>query len=177
MEIEAFWKKALRETEIIRPRISGLETSSATYVPYIFLAESAVNHGDAVVRQGGVVVEKPSLVLPYNHPRFEGFEFEKLFPEAKDPLSVFFLARGIRFQSLKYRNSTSSLEVFEGGLDKASRYYQELLRRKEDISTGLLTGAEDCWQFSILIFACMQAVKSVDNDIQKLFEEYKKNGS
>jgi hypothetical protein len=57
MNIQEGWEKALKTTQIIRARAQSLETYSATQLPYIFLAESAVNSGDTVVRRGEVMVE------------------------------------------------------------------------------------------------------------------------
>ena len=69
------WEKALKKTEIIRPRIQSMMTFSETSMPYILLSESSINMGDTVVRKGEVVVERPTLILPPNIPQFEGFEF------------------------------------------------------------------------------------------------------
>ena len=80
MDFEAQWQKAIKETEIIRSRVQGLFTFTETVVPYILLSESSVNVGDTVVRTGGVLVEKPSIILPPNLPQLEGFEFEQSEP-------------------------------------------------------------------------------------------------
>ncbi len=58
MDIEKTWEKALKYTEIIRPRVEPLNTFRTTHLPYIFLTESSVNVGDSVVRKGEVLVEK-----------------------------------------------------------------------------------------------------------------------
>jgi len=169
MNIRDYWEKALKQTEIIRPRVQSLQTFQPTAVDYIFLAESLVNRGDTVVRRGGVIVEKPSLFLPPNNPQFEGFDFEKEFSGGPEDLRAFFLIRGVRFPSMKYSHTTHHLDVFEGRLEGAVRHYLEQLQKKEDVLTGLFSGPEDCWQFSVLIFVCSQIARSAGNDLRNLF--------
>ncbi len=176
MDIQEYWEKALKQTEIIRPRVQPLLTFEATRLPYIFLAESLVNQGDTVVRKGEVLVERPGLILPSDFPRFEGFDFEKELHTSQDVVTNFLLFRGVHFPSLKYNNRTSSLDIYEGGLSKAIRHYLEELERSENVSTGMMSGPEDCWQFSVLIFICAQVMRSADRDIQKLLEELRKKG-
>ncbi len=177
MDIQESWEKALRSTEVVRPRVQPLATFEATQLPYIFLAESVVNRGDTVVRKGEITVEKPSIILPPYMPQLEGFEFDKHFSGAADYLTTFLLMRGIRFPSMKYENKVNSLDIHEGKLQRAIDRYSRLLQKQENVTTGLVIGPEDCWQFSVLIFVCMQALRSADTDIRKIFERYKEMGS
>ncbi len=174
LDIHQAWAKALQKTEVIRFRLQPLKTYEATHLPYIFLAESSVNPGDSVVRKGEVIVEKPQLVLPSDHPMFEGFEFESESKLNQDLLTTFLLVRGIRFPSFKYQNKTDSLDVFEGRLQAAIDRYGRELTQKENISTGLIAGPEDVWQFSILIFICMQVQRSAEGDIRRLMDDYRR---
>jgi len=178
MDIQDFWEKALKDTEIIRSRVQPLAVFGATRLPYIFLAESAVNAGDTVVRKGEVVVDKPSLILPSNLPQFEGFEPESEKTPALNPdfLATYLFVRGIRFPSLKYENRTHALDLREGRLAEAIRYYAHELEKAENVSTGLVIGPEDCWQFSLLIFIANQVVRQADGDIRKLLDDFKKKG-
>lgn len=173
MALQDYWDKALKKTEIVRSRVSPLLTHDATRLPYIFLAESAVNQGDTVSRKGEVVVEKPSIILPEHLPQFQGFEFEKDFAGSENFLNTFFLIRGVRFPSFRYNNKTDHLDVFEGKLSKAISHYAEELQRKEDVHTGLIVGDEDCWQFSVIIFICHQVMRQVDGDIKRLLDDYR----
>ena len=174
MDIQESWEKALRRTEIVRPRIQPLHTFAATQLPYIFLSESSVNAGDTVVRKGEVAVEKPSIILPFNLPQFEGFDFEKRSALEQDILTSFLLVRGVKFPSYKFQNQTHSLDVYEGRLRNAIEFFSHQLQKEENVSTGLLIGPEDCWQFSVLIFIGSQALKSADGDIRKLLDDFKK---
>jgi hypothetical protein len=176
MDIHDSWEKALKTTEIIRPRVQPLQTFEATQIPYIFLAESVVNQGDTVVRKGEVTVDKPSIILPPNLPQFEGFEFDKQFSGVEDYLTTFLLVRGIRFPSMKYENKINSLDIREEKLSKAVEFFSHVLQREENISTGLVIGPEDCWQFSVLIFICSQITRSAEGDIRKLFDRFRDLG-
>ncbi len=174
MNMQEAWDKALKQTEIIRARVQPLHTFEATQLPYIFLAESIVNKGDTVVRKGEIVVEKPSIILPGNIPQFEGFEFEKETSFGDDFLTTFLMVRGVKFPSFKYNNKTDSLEVYEGKVQKAIQHYSQELQKKEDVSTGLVAGPEDCWQFSVLFFICSQVLRQADGDIKKLFDRFRR---
>ncbi len=172
MNIQELWEKAIRETKVIRPRLKSLSAHAATELPYIFLAESLVNRGDTVVRKGKISVEKPTLILPHNIPQFEGFDFEKEFNLNQDTVTNFLLIRGIKFPSLKYIHEASSLDVFEGHLKKAAAKFSDELARKEDVDAGLISGADDSWPFSVLIFVCTQVIRSAPNDIKRLFDDF-----
>ena len=167
------WIKALKHTQIIRSRIKSLQTDEDTPMPYIFLAESSINKGDTVVRKGDVKIEKPSLILPPNIPKFEGFDFESNEQSLPDSIANFFLVRGISLPSYQYNNQTNELDVFEGRLIKAVAYYRDELQRHENVNTGLIVGPEDCWQFSVLLYNCTQVVKNAGQDIQRLLDEFR----
>ena len=171
MSLEDLWEKALKRTEIIRPRVQPLHTYEVTHLPYVCLSESSVNSGDTAVRKGEVLVEKPEIILPQNMPQFEGFDFEKEMHINENFLKTFFLVRGVTFPSLKYNNKTSSLDIYEGALSNAIDHYAATLQRDENVHTGLIAGPEDCWQFSVIIFICGQVARSAGGDIRKLFED------
>ena len=76
---------------------------------------------------------------------------------------------------MKYDNKTHQLDVFEGGLDKAVKHFLQELQQKENVSSGLLLGPEDVWQFSLLIFICSQIARNTEIDIRRLIDDHKKN--
>ena len=160
------WERALQETIIVRHRIANISSHESTKLPYIFLGKSVVNPETTVVRQGNVIVNKPSLLLPPNLPQIEGFELEQ-----ERMMVDYLLIRGIKFPSLKYKNKTNNLDVFEGDLNDAKNHYLNLLQRKEDTNTGLIIGPEDCWQYSTVAFVCMTASRSVEQDMQRLLKD------
>ncbi|MFH0731885.1 MAG: hypothetical protein V2A72_03060 [Candidatus Omnitrophota bacterium] len=175
MDIIEAWEKALKNTEIFRTRIRFLETFIHTDIPYIFLAESSLNIGDTIVRNGRVIVERPSIILPGNMPQFLGFDFEDSLHIDSNKIIDFLLIRGVRFPSLKYNNSISHVDIYEGPLKKAIEHYKEKLQRVEDTNTGLIIGPEDCWQLSALIFISTIVSRSAEEDIRRLFDQYKNN--
>ncbi|MBU0700631.1 hypothetical protein KKE26_04980 [bacterium] len=173
MELEQMWGKAVKETEIIRYRISPLQTFKVTDVPYTLLCESIVNPGDTVVRKGHVSVHEPSLLMPPNHPFFEGFGFEENLCVDKDTIRTFLLLRGISFPSLKYNNEINAIDVFEGCIDKAVKHHADRLEREEDVKAGLIVGSDECWQFSVLIFVGGLVTRSASKDMKNLLERHK----
>ena len=173
MDIYQHWTNALKKTEIIRARVQALMTFSDTQVPYIMLSESSINQGDTVVRRGEVVVQRPNLILPPNIPQLQGFELDENNIN-QDSLVNFLYVRGINMPSLRYNNRTHRLDIFEGSLTEAVRQYNTQLQHQENINTGLLTGPEDVWQFSLLIFVCSQIMRNAETDIRRLLEDYKK---
>lgn len=175
MDFYGAWARALKETEIVRSRVSLLSTSSDTKVPYIFLSPSTINDGDTVVRKGEIVVHRPSLILPPNIPQFEGFDFEKGEGMSDNSVISFLLVRGVALPSLKYNNKTYSLDLFEGGLERAVSFFANRLEREEDVTTGLMTGHEDTWQLSVVIFICSQIARNTESDIRRLMDEYRRD--
>ena len=174
MDMTDAWEKALRETDIIRSRVSGLQTFGETQVPYILLSPSTINHGDTVVRTGEVLVHRPSLILPPHIPQFEGFSFEDEDSFKEDAMINFLMIRGITLPSMKYDNKVSSLSVFEGKIEDAIGVYGNQLQRAENTSTGLISGPDEIWQLSLLIFICSQIARNSSTDIRRLMDEYHK---
>ena len=177
MDIDDIWKRALSSTEIIRSRVQALLTGADTHVPYVLLSESSINVGDTVIRKGEVIVRKPSLLIPPNNPQFRGFEFENKENFNENSFINFLLVRGVMIPSMYYNNQTSSLDIYEGSLSQAIKEYTQLLQQEENVTTGLIAGHEDCWQFSLLIFICSQIARNAEHDIRKLLKDYhnKKN--
>jgi hypothetical protein len=174
MDLDEKWEKALKNTEILRSRVSHLLSVEETCLPYIFLAESRVNIGDTVVRKGDVLVHKPLIFLPRYHPQFEGFDFKKDFGIDDDAMTTFLLMRGVQFPSLKYDHKLHSLDVYEGPLKKAVKEYKDQLEKKEDIHTGLIVGIEDLWQFSILVYVGALVIRSAPQDVKRFLDDLKK---
>src|SRR3989338_6859318 len=171
MNIQESWEKALSITEIVRPRVKPLETFATTKLPYIFLAESRKNSTETMVRRGEIWVEKPSLVLPFNMPHFEGFDFEEEMDINEDLLTSFLLVRGVTFPSMKFNNKTlGSLEIYKGRLSDAIEHHKNRLHAEENVHTGLVMGREDVCQFSVLIFIASQITRSASSDLKKLFD-------
>ncbi len=175
MDIEQLWEKAKEKTEVVRGRVKGLSTFSQTDVPYVFLAESAVNEGNTVVRRGKVLVERPMVILPQDMPQFEGFDFEEDLDISQELIQTFFLMRGIRFPSLKYNNIVQEIDVDERALSKCVEKHKKHLERAEDVSTALVLGPEDCWQFSLLFYMASLVGRCARTDIMNLLNRMNKD--
>ena len=169
MNLSDYWEKALANTVVVRPRVKPLETFDSTKMPYLLLSESSINMGDTVTRRGELHVEKPSLILPSHSPQFEGFDFDQVTGLHQDLITNFLLVRGVSFPSFKYDNKTGSLDVFEGHLSKAVQHFSDRLARDEDVTTTLLLGPEDCWQFSLLVLIASQVARCAEGDFRKIF--------
>jgi hypothetical protein len=174
MDIERLWDQARRRTEILRMRLQDLASFEATSVPYTFLAESALNAGDTVVRRGRVLIERPAIVLPNLSPQFEGFAFDTDLRLSDDAVATLLLVRGIRFPSLKYRHELSSLDVYEGSVGSAARHFLKQLAAAEDTTTGLVVGPEEAWQLSILLLVGAMVVRSAEGDLRRILEAWRK---
>lgn len=174
MPIEEQWDKARKHTEILRMRLQDLATFEATLVPYIFLAESSLNAGDTVVRKGHVLIERPAITLPGFSPQFQGFQFEPDLHVSDETVATFLLIRGIQFPSLKYRHQLSALDLHEGSLQQAISRFQDQLQRSEDTKTGLVIGAEDAWQFSVLLLVGALVIRSAEGDLRRILEAWRK---
>jgi len=66
--------------------------------------------------------------------------------------------------------------LHEGKLNQAIRFYSDDLQRKEDVKTTLISGPEDAWQFSVMIFIVMQANKFADRDIKNYLDDLRRRG-
>lgn len=172
MDIHSSWEKALRETNIIRSRVIGLQTFSETHVPYFLLSPSMINQGDTVVRTGEVLVHRPSLILPPNIPQLEGFQMEEENSFKQEAMINFLMVRGITLPSMKYDNKVFSLNVFEGKMEDAIGVYGNRLQREENTSAGLISGPDDVWQLSLLIFICSQIARNSSTDIKRLLDDH-----
>ncbi|MBI4342708.1 MAG: hypothetical protein HY599_05020 [Candidatus Omnitrophica bacterium] len=174
MDLYELWDKARKSTEILRMQLQDLATFEQTPVPYIFLAESALNAGDTVVRRGHVVIERPAIVLPNFSPQFEGFDVNESLHLNPDALATFLLVRGIHFPSMKYRHQLSSLDVFEGSLRQGIQHYTNRLAAAEDTRTGLVIGPEAAWQFSLLLLVGALVVRSAEGDLRRILEAWRR---
>ncbi len=177
MDLEEIWNRALQKTEIHRARIPNLSSIETTKLSYLFLAESTVNIGDTVVRRGEILIRKPLIFLPKYHPFFEGFDFKKDYGVDDDSVITFLLMRGVQFPSLKYSHQAYTLDIFEGTLKEAIKQSKDHLEREENIYTGLVSGPEDAWQFSLLIYAASLAERSAPKDIRIFLEELRRKSN
>jgi len=163
---ESRLRLAQQQTQIHRTRKSNLFTFGTTELPYVFLAESAINSGDTVIRRGSIKTEKPSLFLGNDLPTFEGFSED----EGDHRQMSFIFGRGFQFPSLNFHNSDMQLEVVCKELKAISDLIQEELDRGHDSRTAVITGPEDSWAFSLLIYAGEMTRRSAPSNIKDIME-------
>ena len=172
MDIEQLWEKAQKKTEIVRGRVKSLPTFKNTKVPYIFFAESALNEGHTIIRKGEVLVERPMILLPEDLPQFDGFDLEEDMDIEQGTLQMFFLMRGIRLPSLKYNNTTYKLDLVEKSLAATVTKYKKKMEKKENVTTALILGPEDCWQFSLFLYMARLVGRCVRNDMINFIDRF-----
>lgn len=170
MSLQSNWERATSQTKVVRWKKNPLATFDSTVLKYAFLAESLVNAGDTVERKGRIMVHRPLLLLPENVPQFEGFDFLKDMSIDDEELARFLLIRGVSFPSLKFRNETDSLNVVEKPLEKALEQTLSELDKTRNVDTGVLTGPEECWQFSVLVYVGGLMARSASRDIDRLMD-------
>lgn len=172
MDIGEQWRRAVEQTRIVRSRIQPLSYRETTQLPYVFLAESALNRGDTVVRHGRINVTPPTIILPRFSPQFENFPMDELHPIDPNTLVNFLLVRGVALPSLTYRHEAhGGLDVYEGSLQEAVTYYGNRLERMEDVHSGLVVGPEDCWQWSLLLFVGGMVERSAGDDLRRWLDD------
>jgi hypothetical protein len=164
-----------RATRIVRTRKNLLYTFGSTRLPYRFLAPSAVNEGDVVLRRGTVTVEPPKILAPRNPVEFEGFGIED--EEGAEGMVPVLLNRWVHFPPAKYQNSNASLEVVGGPLEAALERQVNELDRENDIRTGVVLGPEDRWGFSVIGYVGQMVARSAPSNIGEFFERFGFDGA
>jgi len=174
MDLQKAWERATKETEIIRGRKRLLSPCRTEELSYIFLSESEVNIGDTLVKKGKVCIHQPSIILPHHTPRFEGFGFEEECGVNNEMVQTFLLVRGVTLPSLDFTNEMAGMDLREGSLQKAVKYYLEEFEKAEDIDTTLIGGPGEFYHFSILVFVAAMVGRSASSDLNKLLDDLRK---
>lgn len=176
MDLHDAWEKAAKETEIVRCRRQLLSPSRTEELSYVFLSESEINLGDTLVRKGKVFIDKPSIILPFHCPRFEGFGFDTDFMASDELIRTFLLVRGVTLPSFDFTNEIAGMDLQDGSLDNAVDHFRREFERTEDIDTSLIVGPGDCYQFSILVFVSAMVGRSASSDLEKLMIDLMRRG-
>jgi len=165
-DFEKKLKLARQQTQILRTRKSDLFTFGTTSLPYVFLAESLINEGDTIIRRGEVKTAKPSLIMGEDLPTFEGFSDE----ESDHKQMSFVFGRGFQFPSLNFQNNDMQLEVVSKELKAVSDEVQNEFDKTHDSRTAVISGPEESWAFSLLIYAGEMTKRSAPGNIKDMFE-------
>ncbi len=172
MSISDAFEFASKNTHILRERKNTLYTFGSTRLPYIFCAESTINEGDTVVRKGEINVDKPQIILPGQEASFEGFEFETESGEtvSGEELRMIFMARGVSFPNMRYKNSGMDIRVVEEQKEQVLDKYQKYLEQEHDTRTGLLAGPDEFWTVSLMLYAGNQIARSGPDNLKEIIE-------
>lgn len=163
---EERFRAALEQTKVHRARRTNLFTFGATRLPYIFAAESAVNRGETVVRTGEIVTEKPNLILPEEIPTFSGFQTDD--GEGRQLQLVF--GRLFRFPAVHCRNDGVALEVVPGEMERVVDGRIAELDRSGNSRTAVISGREDLWHISLMVYAGEMMHRSAPDNIREMLE-------
>ena len=170
-QFEQKLRLAQEQTKILRTRKSDLFTFGTTRLPYAFLAESLINQGDTVIRRGEINTTKPSLIMGEDLPTFEGFSDD----DGDHKQMSFVFGRGFQLPSLNFQNQSMELEVVSKELKALSDQIQNKLDREHDSKTAVISGPEDSWAFSLLIYAGEMTRRSAPGNIKDMMDRGKFN--
>lgn len=160
-KFEQIWK----QTKILRPVDRKLFTFGDTHLPYILVADSVVNRGDTVVREGEVVVKRPLIYAPRSgFPTFEGFS------EKGERAAGMIIQRMMYIPPYEYKNSQHSLSVTPEPLNGVVVRLNEKLDRKEDNLTVIIKTMADMWEVSVMCFAAERMIESIPSNLKELQE-------
>lgn len=170
-DFDQVFQRATDETELLRTRKNDLYTFGATRLPYIFLAHSAINEGDTIVRRGEIQTEKPAIVFGGDQQsRFEGFE-----EEGHEELKLLFM-RAFRMPNLNVHNQDMHLEVVSKELEALGDKFMHELDRENDSRTAVIRGPEDLWGISLLIYAGEMTRRSAPGNMKDIMEREQLGG-
>lgn len=167
-DFEQRWLRAKDGTTIHRRRKNDLYTFGTTALPYIFIASSAINTGDSIIRRGEMKTEKPAIIWGGGQPeteRFSGFENEG--EEGQDQI---LFARAFRFPDLQVQNKGMELEVVTRELHSLSDELMGDLDSDSDSRTAVIEGPEDLWGLSLLIYAAEMTQRSAPGNFRDIAE-------
>ena len=171
-DLETKFKYALEHSVIHRARKSDLYTFGTTKLPYAFIAESAINKGDTIIRNGEISTEKPQLILGDHLPSFTGFGDEY---EGKEQEMSFLFGRMFHFPNLTYQHQSTSLEVVPMELERVIDQQQAQLDANQNFRTALISGPEDCWALSLVIYASEMTKRSAPGNLKDMLDRQKFN--
>ena len=169
MNFEEKYRYALEHSKIHRYRQSNLFTFGTTRLPYVLAARSSINSGESIIRRGEIVTEKPSIMLQNNEPSFSGFSDND--GDAQQ-LSVLF-GRRFHLPAMRYRNDNASMDLSTKNVTQVINESLEALDRENNLRTAVISGPEDCWQFSLIIYAGEMMQRSAPGNIREMIEHNK----
>ena len=160
------WARASEQTRLHRTRKHDLYTFGATRLPYIFLAESAINTGDTVIRRGEISTDKPAIILGHGDaPQFEGFQDSN-----NDERDQILFARAFRFSGLNVQNQGMQMDIVARETAALCDELMEELDSNRDSRTAIIEGPEDLWGLSLIFYAAKMTSRSAPGNMRDIME-------
>ena len=162
------WMRAKEGTQLHRTRQTDLFTFGTTALPYVFIASSAINTGDSILRRGELKTEKPAIIWgggeSSESSRFSGFE------EEGENVNQVLFARAFRFPNLQVNNQGMQMEVLSREIRQLSDEIMSELDANGDRRTAVIEGPEDLWGLSLLIYAAEMTQRSAPGNLRDIAE-------
>ena len=158
-----------RSTEVIREYQRMLFTFGAMELPYVLVAEHDRFKDRAVVIKGLVLLQRPHILLP---PHYGGPEFKEGFEHANAiPPEAVYLLRAMQMPYSQISNKPIADEQIEyGSLQSVLDKFDEEMESHEDTETGLIKGALDGADISLMRYSLGLAIKSAPGNVKEFFE-------
>jgi hypothetical protein len=171
-ESEKF-EKCWKSTEIIREYQRMLFTFGDMEVPYVLVAEHGRYKDRAVITKGVVMLQRPQILLPsqYGGPQFqEGFELANAIPP-----DAAYLLRAMQLPYSQISNRPIAEEYMEyGSLQSVLDRFDTEMENQEDMETGLIKGARNGADISLMRYSLGLAIKSAPGNVKEFFEHLRR---
>jgi hypothetical protein len=162
-----------RSTEVIREYQRMLFTFGAMELPYVLVAEHDRFKDRAIVMKGLVLIQRPHIVLP---PHYGGPEFKEGFEHANAiPPEAVYLLRAMEMPYSQISNKPISREQIEyGSVQNVLDKFDQEMENQEDTETGLIKGALDGADISLMRYSMGLAIKSAPGNVKEFFEHMRR---
>jgi hypothetical protein len=162
-----------RSTEVIREYQRMLFTFGAMELPYVLVAEHDRFKDRAIVMKGLVLIQRPHIVLP---PHYGGPEFKEGFEHANAiPPEAVYLLRAMEMPYSQISNKPISREQIEyGSVQHVLDKFDQEMENQEDTETGLIKGALDGADISLMRYSMGLAIKSAPGNVKEFFEHMRR---
>jgi len=162
-----------RSTEVIREYQRMLFTFGAMELPYVLVAEHDRFKDRAIVMKGLVILQRPHIVLP---PHYGGPEFKEGFEHANAiPPEAVYLLRAMEMPYSQISNKPISREQIEyGSVQHVLDKFDQEMENQEDTETGLIKGALDGADISLMRYSMGLAIKSAPGNVKEFFEHMRR---
>ncbi|KPL23362.1 MAG: hypothetical protein AMJ75_06250 [Phycisphaerae bacterium SM1_79] len=142
-------------------------------LPYVLVAEHDRFKDRAIVMKGLVILQRPHIVLP---PHYGGPEFKEGFEHANAiPPEAVYLLRAMEMPYSQISNKPISREQIEyGSVQNVLDKFDQEMENQEDTETGLIKGALDGADISLMRYSMGLAIKSAPGNVKEFFEHMRR---